>query len=185
MGDAEEVSVRFRHTLGDIGPFQLATSSSVQSVKDIVFQGWPTGVLWCNLHDFQLEFELAWESRDMVRHCGTVTPHANSCSLGIVRLRSPAVPHIVLNHITHDLPVSTDGPLSKECPSSASDLRILCSGQFLENAKTLKGMCCIQRRKVPEPVDCCFRCRPPIPACEQSTCEPCDGQYCCEGLGCC
>ncbi|KAF6262975.1 ubiquitin-2 like Rad60 SUMO-like-domain-containing protein [Scenedesmus sp. NREL 46B-D3] len=32
----------------------------------------------------------------------------------------------------------TDGPLVKECPSSAADLRLLCSGQFLDNSKTLK-----------------------------------------------
>lgn len=32
-----------------------------------------------------------------------------------------------------------EGPLSKENPTSAADLRLLCSGQFLDNAKTLKG----------------------------------------------
>lgn len=32
-----------------------------------------------------------------------------------------------------------DGPLAKESPSSPADLRILCSGQFLDNSKTLKG----------------------------------------------
>ncbi|KAF8061934.1 MUB3 [Scenedesmus sp. PABB004] len=32
----------------------------------------------------------------------------------------------------------SDGPLAKEAPSAASDLRILCSGQFLDNGKTLK-----------------------------------------------
>jgi hypothetical protein len=33
-----------------------------------------------------------------------------------------------------------EGPLSKESPASAADLRLLCSGQFLDNAKTLKGV---------------------------------------------
>jgi hypothetical protein len=32
-----------------------------------------------------------------------------------------------------------EGPLSKESPSAAAELRLLCSGQFLDNAKTLKG----------------------------------------------
>lgn len=72
MGD-ELHSIRFRHTLGDIGPFQFEPSSSIQTVKDSLFTRWPT-----------------------------------------------------------------DGPLSKESPSSAADLRLLCSGQFLDNAKTLK-----------------------------------------------
>ncbi|GBF97273.1 hypothetical protein Rsub_09964 [Raphidocelis subcapitata] len=32
----------------------------------------------------------------------------------------------------------TEGPLSKENPTSASELRILCAGKFLENGKQLK-----------------------------------------------
>ena len=35
--------------------------------------------------------------------------------------------------------IHAEGPLSKENPSSAADLRILCAGKFLENGKTLKG----------------------------------------------
>lgn len=31
-----------------------------------------------------------------------------------------------------------EGPLSKENPTSAADLRLLCAGKFLDNAKTLK-----------------------------------------------
>jgi len=31
-----------------------------------------------------------------------------------------------------------EGPLSKENPSSAADLRILCAGKFLDNAKILR-----------------------------------------------
>ena len=36
-------------------------------------------------------------------------------------------------------PSSAEGPLSKENPSSAADLRILCAGKFLDNAKILRG----------------------------------------------
>ncbi|KIZ02597.1 Membrane-anchored ubiquitin-fold protein 3 [Monoraphidium neglectum] len=32
----------------------------------------------------------------------------------------------------------TEGPLSKENPTTAADLRLLCAGKFLENSKTLK-----------------------------------------------
>ncbi|KAI8462906.1 MAG: ubiquitin-2 like Rad60 SUMO-like-domain-containing protein [Monoraphidium minutum] len=32
----------------------------------------------------------------------------------------------------------TEGALSKENPTSAADLRLLCAGKFLENGKTLK-----------------------------------------------
>lgn len=39
----EEHSIRFRHTLGDIGPFQFDSASSIQSVKDALFDRWPTG----------------------------------------------------------------------------------------------------------------------------------------------
>jgi hypothetical protein len=38
-----------------------------------------------------------------------------------------------------------EGPLSKESPTSSADLRLLCSGQFLDNAKTLKGASTDQR----------------------------------------
>lgn len=31
-----------------------------------------------------------------------------------------------------------EGPLSKEHPTSAADLRLLCAGKFLENGRTLK-----------------------------------------------
>lgn len=37
------------------------------------------------------------------------------------------------------LPRPPAGPLAKENPSSAAELRILCAGKFLENGKTLKG----------------------------------------------
>ena len=43
------------------------------------------------------------------------------------------------NAHTHTPTRTTDGPLSKENPSSAADLRILCAGKFLENARALKG----------------------------------------------
>jgi hypothetical protein len=69
----DSISLRFRHTLGDIGPFQVEPASSIASVKEELFTRWPT-----------------------------------------------------------------EGPLSKENPTSAADLRLLCSGQFLDNAKTLK-----------------------------------------------
>ena len=36
-------------------------------------------------------------------------------------------------------PPSPEGPLSKENPTSAADLRLLCAGKFLDNGKTLKG----------------------------------------------
>jgi hypothetical protein len=35
-----------------------------------------------------------------------------------------------------------EGPLSKENPTTAADLRLLCAGKFLENSKTLKGARC-------------------------------------------
>jgi hypothetical protein len=75
MSEAAEYTIRFRHTLGDIGPFQFESTSSVQSVKEELFSRWPA-----------------------------------------------------------------EGPLSKESPTSAADLRILCSGQFLDNAKALKDL---------------------------------------------
>lgn len=41
----EELQIRFRHTLGDVGPISFADSSSIASVKEIVFGRWPTGEL--------------------------------------------------------------------------------------------------------------------------------------------
>ncbi len=43
MDDSEAVQVRFRHTAGDLGPFQFSESASVQSLKDRVFAEWPKG----------------------------------------------------------------------------------------------------------------------------------------------
>jgi hypothetical protein len=75
MGDSAdaELSIKFRHILGDVGPFTFSDSASIQSVKETIFTRWPS-----------------------------------------------------------------DGPLAKESPSGPADLRILCSGQFLDNNKTLK-----------------------------------------------
>lgn len=74
MGEAGGATVlRFRHTLGDIGPLEFGSSSSIKAVKESLFRQWPA-----------------------------------------------------------------DGPLSKETPSAWEELRLLCSGQFLEDGKTLK-----------------------------------------------
>jgi hypothetical protein len=43
MSEAAEYTIRFRHTLGDIGPFQFESTSSVQSVKEELFSRWPAG----------------------------------------------------------------------------------------------------------------------------------------------
>jgi hypothetical protein len=44
MDEAGDVTVlRFRHTLGDIGPLEFDNSTGVQSVKETLFSQWPTG----------------------------------------------------------------------------------------------------------------------------------------------
>ncbi|PNH06568.1 Membrane-anchored ubiquitin-fold protein 4 [Tetrabaena socialis] len=43
-GDA--ISIRFRHSAGDLGPFPFSESVSVQTVKDKVFAEWPKDGLW-------------------------------------------------------------------------------------------------------------------------------------------
>lgn len=43
MGEEGGVSLRFRHTLGDIGPFQVDTGASIANVKDELFSRWPAG----------------------------------------------------------------------------------------------------------------------------------------------
>eukprot|EP00878_Enallax_costatus_P002943 GHUV01003139.1.p1 GENE.GHUV01003139.1~~GHUV01003139.1.p1 ORF type:complete len:127 (+),score=12.29 GHUV01003139.1:262-642(+) len=75
MGDGAEaeLQIKFRHVLGDVGPFTFHDSATIQSVKETIYTRWPS-----------------------------------------------------------------EGPLTKETPSSAADLRILCSGQFLDNTKCLK-----------------------------------------------
>jgi hypothetical protein len=47
MGESDELQIRFRHTLGDIGPFSFEDNSTVQSVKELVFSKWPTGLNCC------------------------------------------------------------------------------------------------------------------------------------------
>lgn len=37
--------VRFRHTAGDIGPFQFPLASPISALKDKLFAEWPTGEL--------------------------------------------------------------------------------------------------------------------------------------------
>ena len=37
--------VRFRHTLGDLGPFQFSRASLIGALKDKLLQEWPTGKL--------------------------------------------------------------------------------------------------------------------------------------------
>lgn len=41
MGDGDLVDVRFRHTQGDVGPFKVPASTSVQSLKDRLLIEWP------------------------------------------------------------------------------------------------------------------------------------------------
>lgn len=53
MDDSEAVQVRFRHTAGDLGPFQFPETASVQSLKDRVFAEWPKGMqlfTWVHQH---------------------------------------------------------------------------------------------------------------------------------------
>lgn len=38
---AEQLSVRFRHTQGDIGPLSVPVTSTVQALKDSLFGSWP------------------------------------------------------------------------------------------------------------------------------------------------
>lgn len=37
----EELSIRFRHTQGDIGPLSVPATSTVQAVKERLFSSWP------------------------------------------------------------------------------------------------------------------------------------------------
>lgn len=50
MGDGDLVDVRFRHTQGDVGPFKVPASTSVQSLKDRLLIEWPKGMpAWAEL----------------------------------------------------------------------------------------------------------------------------------------
>lgn len=40
---AAEAVVRFRHTLGDVGPFPFPLSSTISDLKAKLFEAWPTG----------------------------------------------------------------------------------------------------------------------------------------------
>jgi hypothetical protein len=43
-GSGEDLQIRFRHSSGtDIGPFSFEDGNTIQSVKSVVFQRWPTG----------------------------------------------------------------------------------------------------------------------------------------------
>lgn len=52
---AAEAAVRFRHTLGDVGPFQFPLSSPIGDLKAKLFEAWPTGeslpcpANWCGI----------------------------------------------------------------------------------------------------------------------------------------
>lgn len=101
MGDAAdaELQIKFRHVLGDVGPFNFDDKATIQSVKETIFNKWPAG------RQGSLQSAVAvlsWAALTL------------ACCFA-------------------------EGPLAKETPTSAADLRILCSGQFLDNSKTLKG----------------------------------------------
>lgn len=93
------IQLRLRHPNGDIGPFEVAESLTVQQVKETTFTQWPQG------------------------ESGSAKVRAVQCPRASSELS----------------PLPAEGPLSKENPTSAADLRILCAGKFLDNTKTLKG----------------------------------------------
>lgn len=46
MGDGAEaeLQIKFRHVLGDVGPFAFQDSASIQSVKETIYTRWPSGL---------------------------------------------------------------------------------------------------------------------------------------------
>lgn len=45
QGTRMTAEVRFRHTLGDVGPFQFSRASLIGALKDKLLQEWPSGML--------------------------------------------------------------------------------------------------------------------------------------------
>lgn len=45
MGDSAdtELSIKFRHVLGDVGPFNFSDTATIQNVKETIFNRWPSG----------------------------------------------------------------------------------------------------------------------------------------------
>lgn len=45
MGDSadSELQIKFRHVLGDVGPFSFNDTATIQSVKETIFTRWPSG----------------------------------------------------------------------------------------------------------------------------------------------
>lgn len=137
----DSISLRFRHTLGDIGPFQVEPSSSIQSVKEELFSRWPTGACRACCSTCPTTAAVQRGRFGMMEPACTSQPHLTGHRVDQPACSQPAEGHPHTRHtpVVSVLPLHAEGPLSKESPTSSADLRLLCSGQFLDNAKTLKG----------------------------------------------
>ena len=118
MGDS--LNIRFRHTQGDIGPLKLATSTTVQAVKERLLSQWPKG-----------ELELAIQQDNCL-----VVRSSSSLKKGRCKPRVSAVPK---RPVATGRLCTAEGPLSSEAPASPADIKLILSGKFLENSETIEG----------------------------------------------
>lgn len=137
--------MRLRHTYaGDLGPYTLPDTTTVQQLKDKVFAEWPKG---------------GWEGGLRAAMAGGRGAGRRSTTPPDGMHARPACP--------------ADGSWSKEPPSQAADIRLILSGKFLDNAQALKGEWVVEGSGLGSPCSP-IACPPPpacrLPSCMLFAC---------------
>ena len=106
------VDLRCRLTQGDIGPFTVARTLSVQAVKEQLLRRWPQGA-------GSQDAGTWWPARQLA---------CVSLAWPTAALRQCAVCE------------RAEGPLRAEQPGSSADLKLILGGKFLDNGDMLEGV---------------------------------------------
>lgn len=121
---ANEVAVRFRHTCGvDSGPYPFPLAASISSLKEKLLAEWPAG------KPGRVADRTSWVVLLLLPFVACATRGSRPCA-GSSR-RISYLPPLVAG--THRLDRTAEGPLAGERPASVAEIKLICSGKFLEN----------------------------------------------------
>lgn len=128
--------LKFRHVNGDIGPYEISSKASIASIKEKLCQGWPEGrIEFC----FMISNTRPAALVDLYKTAALET--AIGTYLTSHLFFSFTVP---MSDSSHRLGLA-DGPLAKDKPATAAEIRLICSGKYIETTSNLKGRSCLQR----------------------------------------
>ena len=131
-------SVRFRHTQGDVGPLQFAPSTSVGELKERLYREWPSGELgraWAIAQ--RAPRPAGWGGRASGACVGCCSSSGSSRGVRWGGGRRGMLPPPAPRRDVSALQPRAEGALGRDRPGSPSELRLICSGRFLDNGTTL------------------------------------------------